>query len=81
MPGGRHRQRAFRDALADLLPPLHGFGPTIRIGHFEVERWAWLPHRGTVTSRGYNRRELRRLAVIVDERSEEFLERWHEFFG
>jgi hypothetical protein len=41
MPGGRHRERAFRDPLADLLPPLHGFGPTIRIGHFEVQRRAW----------------------------------------
>ena len=42
MLGVRHRQRAFRDALADLLPALHGFGPTIRIGHFEVERLAGL---------------------------------------
>jgi hypothetical protein len=41
----------------------------------------WLPNRGPVTSRGYNRRELRRLASIVDARTEEFLERWHEFFG
>lgn len=36
---GRHRQRAFRDALADLLPPLHGFGPTLRIADFEVADW------------------------------------------
>lgn len=36
---GRHRQRAFRDALADLLPPLHGLGPTLRIAYFEVEDW------------------------------------------
>lgn len=39
MPGGRHRQRAFRDALADLLPSLHGFGPTIWIADFEVLPW------------------------------------------
>lgn len=39
MPGGRHRERAFRDALTDLLPPLHGYGPTIRIADFEVRRW------------------------------------------
>ena len=38
---GGHRQRAFRDALADLLPPVHGFGPTIRIGYFQVEGWIW----------------------------------------
>jgi GTP diphosphokinase / guanosine-3',5'-bis(diphosphate) 3'-diphosphatase len=37
--GGRHRQRAFRDALCDLLPPLYGFHPTLRIAHFEVEDW------------------------------------------
>ncbi len=41
MPGGRHRQRALRDALADLLPAVNGFGPTIRIGDFEVEGWIW----------------------------------------
>lgn len=41
MDNGRHRQRAFRDALADLLPPLHGWGPTIRIAHFELEPWVW----------------------------------------
>ncbi|MFF4960932.1 hypothetical protein ACFY2Z_28485 [Streptomyces sp. NPDC001222] len=34
--GGRHRQRAFRDALADLLPPVHGWLPTIRISDTEV---------------------------------------------
>jgi hypothetical protein len=43
MSNGRHRQRAFRDALADLLPDVHGFGPTIRIGDFEVEGWIWSP--------------------------------------
>jgi hypothetical protein len=34
--GGRHRQRAFRDALADLLPPVHDWLPTIRISDTEV---------------------------------------------
>ncbi|MCS0502302.1 hypothetical protein [Ancylobacter mangrovi] len=34
--GGRHLQRAFRDALADILPPLHGYAPTLRIADFEV---------------------------------------------
>lgn len=37
--GGRHRQRAFRDALCDILPPEHDWAPTLRIGHFEVEEW------------------------------------------
>lgn len=37
--GGRHLQRAFRDALADLLPGAHGWGPTLRIGDFEVSGW------------------------------------------
>ena len=36
---GRHRQRAFRDALCDLLPPLYGYAPTMRIAHFEVSTW------------------------------------------
>ena len=37
--GGRHRQRAFRDALSDILPPAHGFEPTLRIADFEVKDW------------------------------------------
>ena len=37
--GGRHLQRAFRDALADILPSGHHFEPTLRIAYFEVE---WL---------------------------------------
>jgi hypothetical protein len=32
-------QRAFRDALADLLPDQHGWTPTLRIGDFEVLAW------------------------------------------
>jgi len=35
--GGRHRQRAFRDALADILPPLYGYAPTLRVADVEVE--------------------------------------------
>jgi hypothetical protein len=37
--GGRHRQRAFRDALSDILPPEHAWLPTLRIGYFEVTDW------------------------------------------
>ncbi|MDH6238205.1 hypothetical protein [Cryobacterium sp. CG_9.6] len=37
--GGRHIQRAFRDALADLLPTAHGWAPTLRVGEFEVAGW------------------------------------------
>jgi hypothetical protein len=37
--GGRHLQRAFRDALADILPLDYGFLPTLRIADFEVEPW------------------------------------------
>lgn len=36
---GRHRQRAFRDALTDILPGVHGWLPTLRIGDFEVDGW------------------------------------------
>jgi hypothetical protein len=41
--GGRHRQRAFRDALCDILPPDHGFAPTLRIADFEVASWVHTP--------------------------------------
>jgi hypothetical protein len=41
---GRHRQRAFRDALADLLPSVHGFLPTLRLGDFELG--GWIERRG-----------------------------------
>jgi hypothetical protein len=36
---GRHRQRAFRDALTDIVPLEHGWEPTLRIAHFEVAEW------------------------------------------
>jgi hypothetical protein len=38
---GRHQQRAFRDALADLLPLEHDWAPTLRIGDFEVLAWIY----------------------------------------
>jgi hypothetical protein len=38
-PGGRHLQRAFRDALADLLPGIQGWAPTLRIADFEAQAW------------------------------------------
>jgi hypothetical protein len=38
---GRHRQRAYRDSLADLLPTVHGWLPTLRIASFEVEDWIY----------------------------------------
>jgi hypothetical protein len=41
---GRHRQRAFRDALCDILPTVHGFSPTLRIADFEVASWVFLPN-------------------------------------
>lgn len=36
---GRHRQRAFRDSLTDILPSEYGFLPTLRIADFEVRAW------------------------------------------
>jgi hypothetical protein len=41
--GGRHQQRAFVDALCDILPPVHGWLPTLRIADFEVARWIQAP--------------------------------------
>ena len=37
--GGRHQQRAFRDALADIVPLEYGWLPTLRIADFEVKSW------------------------------------------
>jgi hypothetical protein len=45
--GGRHLQRAFRDALADLLPSVHGWAPTLRLADFEVEDWIHGPDMAT----------------------------------
>lgn len=42
-PGGRHLQRAYRDALADLLPDVHGWAPTLRIADVEVAAWIDAP--------------------------------------
>ena len=36
---GRHRQRAFRDALVDVVPLEHGYAPTLRISEHEVAGW------------------------------------------
>lgn len=41
--GGRHPQRALRDALCDILPPEYGFLPTLRIADFEVQEWLRTP--------------------------------------
>ncbi|MDB5973976.1 MAG: hypothetical protein JWR07_736 [Nevskia sp.] len=41
---GRHTQRAFRDALADILPLDHGYLPTLRIADFEVKGWVGTVH-------------------------------------
>jgi len=35
--GGRHRQRTFRDFLADALPIPHGWLPTMRISDDEPQ--------------------------------------------
>jgi hypothetical protein len=56
MDGGRHRQRAFRDALADLLPPIHGFAPTLRVSESEVQGWM------------YDRGAVKRMRTLLDER-------------
>ena len=36
---GRHRQRAFRDSLTDILPSEYGLLPTLRIADFEIRDW------------------------------------------
>ena len=41
--GGRHLQRAFRDALADLVPTVHGWAPTLRVADWEVLPWLQSP--------------------------------------
>jgi hypothetical protein len=67
---------AFRFRSADAREPPH-----IHVEGHGGEAKFWLPNTGRVTSRGYNRRELRRLASIVDAHADEFLEQWHEFFS
>jgi hypothetical protein len=42
--GGRHRQRAFRDMLADLLPSQYDYRPTLRVSDLEVAEWQSLPN-------------------------------------
>ena len=38
---GRHRQRAFRDSLTDILPSEYRFLPTLRIVDFEIRDWIY----------------------------------------
>jgi len=40
---GRHQQRAFRDALTDILPQEYGFAPTLRLADFELRDWITAP--------------------------------------
>jgi hypothetical protein len=54
--GGRHRQRAFRDALTDVLPAVHEWEPTLRIAEFEVRSW--------INARGAKGR----IAVLLESR-------------
>jgi hypothetical protein len=56
MAGGRNRQRAFRDALADLLPRENDLAPTLRIADFEVKPWIW------------DKTAASRMRLLVDER-------------
>ncbi|MGH2446387.1 MAG: DUF4160 domain-containing protein [Candidatus Limnocylindria bacterium] len=67
---------AFRFRSVDRDEPPH-----VHVEGHGGEAKFWLPNSGHVTSRGYNRRQLRRLAKIVEAHSDQFLERWHEFFG
>lgn len=53
---GRHQQRAFRDALTDILPPEHGFLPTLRIGDFEVADWLETENRSAKMKELLNRK-------------------------
>ena len=40
---GRHRQRAFRDSLTDILPSEYRFLPTLRLADFEIRDWIFDP--------------------------------------
>jgi hypothetical protein len=53
---GRHQQRAFRDALTDLLPLEHGWAPTLRLADFELLPWI------------YSGSAERRMRALLDER-------------
>lgn len=67
---------AFRFRSADRDEPPH-----VHVEGYGGEAKFWLPNTGRVTSRRYNRRQLRRLAHIIEAHTDKFLERWHEFFG
>lgn len=55
-PGGRHHQRAFRDALADLLPAEHGWLPTVRISETEMLTWPAGDLAGALAAGLHNKR-------------------------
>lgn len=54
--------------------------------HIHVERddkiaKFWLVPVRLQSSVGFNRREIARISLIVNEYKEQFLEAWHEYFG
>jgi hypothetical protein len=65
-PGGRHQQRAFRDMLADLLPPRYGFRPTIRVSDRDVSEWQRWPQPLQSVSQALIDRGLPAEYVVLD---------------
>ena len=67
---------AFRFRASDRREPPHvhveGYGGGAKF---------WLSDRRLVRSRGYNRHQLAQIAGIVESHADEFLSRWHEYFG
>ena len=73
-----HEERgyAFRFRSSDAPEPPHV--------HVEGNGGAakfWLPDVELASSRGYTRRQLEVISTILREHEDEFLDRWHEFFG
>lgn len=69
-----HYRFFFFSADRDEPPHIH-----VEAGDYVAKFWlspVWL-----ASSRGFNDKELNTLQKLVQEREQEFLEAWHEFFG
>ncbi len=58
-----------------------GEPPHIHVRHEKMVAKFWLDPVALERAGGFNRAELNKIARLVHEHRETFLESWHEFFG
>lgn len=58
-----------------------GEAPHVHVEGNDGAAKMWLLDLELASSRGYTSRQLRKISGIVEEHRDEFLAKWHDFFG